>query len=125
MTENELSYIIRGSIFEVYNSLGPGLLESVYQRALTFELLEQDLNIRTEVGVPVVYKNQEMDLGFRIDILVNKKVLIELKSVENIHKVHYKQVLTYLKLTDLKLGLLVNFNADDLSKSIFRKVNGL
>lgn len=125
MTENELSYIIRGAIFDVYNALGPGLLESVYQHTLAYELVEQDLSIQTEVGVPVIYKDQKMDLGFRIDIMVNRKVLIELKSVEELHKVHHKQVPTYLKLTGLKLGLLVNFNADDISESIYRKVNGL
>lgn len=125
MTENELSYIIRGAIFDVYNTLGPGLLESVYQRALTYELFQKSLQIESEVPVPVIYKDQKMDLGFRIDILVDKKVLIELKSVELLHEVHHKQVLTYLKLTGLKLGLLVNFNSKDISKSIYRKVNGL
>lgn len=125
MTENELSYIIRGAIFDVYNTLGPGLLESVYQRALTYELSQKSLQIESEVPVPVVYKDQKMDLGFRIDILINRIVLVELKSVELLHEVHHKQVLTYLKLTGIKLGLLVNFNSEDISKSIFRKVNGL
>jgi len=125
MRENQLSYIIRGAIFDVYNTLGPGLLESVYQKALAYELSKQSIKTETEVPVPVVYKNQKMDLGFRIDILVDRKVLVELKSVEQLHEVHHKQVLTYLKLTDLKLGLLVNFNSDDISKTIFRKVNGL
>lgn len=125
MNENELSYIIRGAIFDVYNTLGPGLLESVYQRALTYELSQKSLQIESEVPVPVVYKDQKMDLGFRIDILINRIVLVELKSVELLHEVHHKQVLTYLKLTGIKLGLLVNFNSEDISKSIFRKVNGL
>lgn len=125
MTENELSYLIRGAIFDVYNTLGPGLLESVYKRALTYELSQKSLQIEPEVPVPVIYKDQKMDLGFRIDILVDRKVLIELKSVELLHEVHHKQVLTYLKLTGLKLGLLVNFNSEDITKSIFRKVNGL
>jgi GxxExxY protein len=125
MTENELSYLIRGAVFDVFNTLGPGLLESVYQRALAYELSIRDLEVETEIPIPVIYKGQKMDLGFRIDILVNKKVLIELKSVEELHKVHHKQVLTYLKLTGLKLGLLINFNSDNISKSIFRKVNGL
>lgn len=101
MRENQLSYIIRGAIFDVYNTLGPGLLESVYQKALVYELSKQPIKIETEVPVPVVYKNQKMDLGFRIDILVDRKVLIELKSIEQLHEVHHKQVLTYLKLTDL------------------------
>lgn len=125
MTENEISYQIRGAVFEVYNTLGPGLLESVYQRALAFELSDKGLVTETEVPIPVIYKDQKMDLGFRIDILVNRKVLIELKSVEEMRKVHHKQVLTYLKLTNLKLGLLINFNSNNISRSIFRKVNGL
>jgi len=125
MTENEISYIIRGAIFEVYNTLGPGLLESVYQYVLAFELAEHGLAVRTQVPLPVTYKGHKMDLGFRIDILVNEKVIIELKSVEELHKVHHKQLLTYLKLTNLKLGLLVNFNSADISKNIIRKVNKL
>lgn len=125
ITENEISYLIRGAVFEVYNILGPGLLESVYQHALAFELSGRGLAIETEVPISVFYKDQKMDLGFRIDILVQQKVLIELKSVEELRKAHHRQVLPYLKLTNLKLGLLVNFNSSNISKSIFRKVNGL
>ncbi len=125
MTENEISYKIRGSIFNVYNSLGPGLLESVYQNILNYELKKSGLETKLEYPVPVFYDNQKMDIGFRIDILVNDLVIIEIKSVENLAEVHHKQVLTYLKLTNLKLGLLVNFNSEDITKSIFRKVNGL
>jgi GxxExxY protein len=125
MTENDISYIIRGAIFEVYNEVGPGLLESVYQKALAFEIRQQGLEVLEEMPVEVHYKSERMDLGFRIDLLVEKKVLVELKSVEAIHKVHHKIVLTYLNLTDLKLGLLVNFNTDKIDKSIYRKVNGL
>jgi GxxExxY protein len=125
MTENEISYKIRGSIFNVYNSLGPGLLESVYQNILNYELKKSGLETKLEYPVPVFYDNQKMDIGFRIDILVNDLVIIEIKSVEKLAEVHHKQVLTYLKLTNLKLGLLVNFNSEDITKSIFRKVNGL
>jgi len=120
MIENEISYKIRGCIFNVYNQLGPGLLESVYQHTLNYELQKCGLNTKVEHPVPVFYDNQKMDVGFRIDILVNDLVIIEIKSVENLAEVHHKQVLTYLKL-----GLLVNFNSDDITKSIFRKVNGL
>jgi GxxExxY protein len=123
--ENDISYIVRGCVFDVYNELGPGLLESVYESALAYELREKGLNIKTQVALPVVYKETQLELGFRIDILVEDKVIIELKSIETILDVHHKQVLTYLKLTNLKLGLLINFNSDDISKSIHRKVNNL
>jgi GxxExxY protein len=125
MEENDISFKIRGCIFKVYNSLGPGLLESVYEAALLYELNEIDLNAATQVPIPVIYNEIKLDLGFRADIIVEKKVLIEIKSVENIAEVHHKQVLTYLKLTGLKLGILVNFNSDEISHSIYRKVNGL
>jgi GxxExxY protein len=126
MRENELSYIIRGAIFKVYNYFGPGLLECVYQKALFRELQKQGLNVKMEVPVVVEYEDEVIDDdGFRIDILVENHVLIELKSVEELKKVHHKQVMTYLRLTGLKLGLLVNFNSDEISKDIFRKVNGL
>ncbi len=125
MTENEISYHIRGAVFDVYNQLGPGLLESVYQHVLSYELELRGFNINTEVAVPVIYKDKKLDLGFRLDILVNQKVFIELKSVENLHDVHHKQVITYLKLTGMKLGLLINFNSSNISGSIHRKVNGL
>lgn len=123
--ENDLSYIIRGCIFDVYNELGPGLLESIYEAALVYELREKGLNVKAQVGLPVKYKDTQLDLGYRIDILVEGKVIIELKSIETILDVHHKQVLTYLKLTKLKLALLINFNSDDISKSIYRKVNNL
>ena len=109
----------------MYNSLGPGLLESVYQHILNYKLQKCGLETKVEFPVPVFYDNQKMDIGFRIDILVNDLVVIEIKSVETLAAVHHKQILTYLKLTDLKLGLLVNFNSEDISKNIFRKVNGL
>jgi GxxExxY protein len=125
MTENDITYLIRGCVFDVYNELGPGLLESVYEAALSYELKEKGLNIKTQVGLPVKYKDTQLDLGYRIDILVEDKVIIELKSVEAILDVHHKQVLTYLKLTKLKLALLINFNSEDISKSIYRKVNNL
>jgi len=125
MEENDISYCIRGAIFEVYNQLGPGLLESVYQHSLAHELRSNDLGVKTEIPVPVHYKNKKMDLGFRVDLLVANKVLVELKSVENLHDVHHKQVLTYLRLTNLKLGILVNFNTSSIKESIYRKVNNL
>jgi len=125
MTENEISYLIRGAIFKIYNELGPGLLESVYVAILCQELIIAGLEVKTEVPVPVIYEGRKLELGFRIDILVNDKVIIEVKSVENLAEVHHKQVLTYLKLSGIKLALLVNFNTDNIENGIFRKVNKL
>lgn len=125
MNENDISYKIRGAIFDVYNGLGAGLLESVYVAALEWELTKQGLEVKREVPVPVHYKEVKMDLGFRLDLLINNKVIIEVKSVENLAEVHHKQVLTYLKITDLKLGILVNFNVASIKDGIYRKVNGL
>lgn len=109
----------------MYNELGPGLLESIYHSALQFELIERGLNVKSEVPLPVVYKENKLEIGFRLDLLVEERVIIEIKSVETLLKVHHKQVLTYLKLMDLKLGILVNFNEDNINDGIFRKVNGL
>ncbi len=125
LRENEISYEIRKAIFAVYNTFGPGLLESVYERALCLELKRSGLNFRRQVAVPVFYNGENLNLGFRLDILVEDLVIVEIKSVEDLAEVHHKQVLTYLKLANKKLGLLVNFNTNDMSKSIFRKVNGL
>ena len=125
MTENEISYEIRGAVFEVYNTLGPGLLETVYQEALYLALKEKGLRVLKEVPLAVYYKGAELGIGFRLDLLVENKVIIEIKSVEKLAEVHHKQVLTYLKLAELKLALLVNFNVDNIIDGIFRKVNGL
>ena len=125
MTENEISYAIRGAIFKVYNELGAGLFESVYEAALLYQLKKDGLQVKAQVAIPVVYDEQLLDIGFRLDILVEDKVIIEIKSVEELAKVHHKQILTYLKLTKLKLGILVNFNSDNILESIYRKVNNL
>lgn len=125
MTENELSYIIRGAIFKVYNELGPGLLESAYEAALTYQLIQANLRVATQIPLPLVYHQIKLEIGYRIDMIVNDRVLIEVKSVETLAEIHHKQVLTYLRLSGIKLGILVNFNMDDISKGIFRKVNGL
>jgi len=125
MIENDISYIIRGCIFKIYNSLGAGLLESAYEAALKYEIEKAGLEVRTQVALPMIYESVRVDIGYRLDLLVENKVIVELKSVENLLDVHHKHIITYLKLSGLKLGLLVNFNSDDISKSIFRKVNGL
>lgn len=125
MEENDISYIIRGCIFKVYNTLGPGLLESAYQAALALELTKAGLDAKIQVPLPMIYQTVKVDVGYRLDVVVEDKVMIEIKSVENLMDVHHKQVITYLKLSGIRLGLLVNFNSVDISKSIFRKVNGL
>ncbi len=125
MTENEISFKIRGAIFKAFNQLGPGLLESAYEAVLAYELRKEGLKVQTQVALPLIYEEVKMDVGYRIDVLVEDKVIIEIKSVENLAEVHHKQVITYLKLSGMKLGLLVNFNTDIIDKSIFRKVNGL
>lgn len=125
MTENEISYKIRGAIFSVYNELGPGLLESTYERALVYELNLLDLTVKCQQILPLNYKSITIDNAYKLDILVENKVIIELKSVENLLDVHHKQLLTYLKVSKLKLGILVNFNSDDITQSIYRKVNKL
>jgi len=125
MTENEISYKIHGAVFKVYNALGPGLLESAYERVLLHELQKEGLMVKSQVALPLVYEGIELDAGYRIDILVENKVIIEIKSVEQLLDVHHKQILTYLKLSGLKLGLLINFNSANIEKSMFRKVNKL
>lgn len=125
MTENEISYLVRKSIFNVYNKLGPGLLESVYEKILIYELRKNDLKVENQVKLPVYYDDQIFNVDFRLDILIENKVILEIKSVKNLEDVHYKQVLTYLKLSNLKLGILVNFNSDDISEDIKRIVNRL
>lgn len=125
MTENDISYLIRGAIFKVYNVLGPGLYESAYEAALVYELNKLNLKVGHQVQLPFKYEEVSMEVGYRVDIWVENKVIIEVKSVENLLEVHHKQLLTYLKLSGMKLGILVNFNTADISKSIFRKANNL
>lgn len=125
MNENEISYIVRKCIFNVYNSLGPGLLEIVYHRILMYELEENGLEIKSELMLPVIYDNEKFDLNFRIDILVEDKVILEIKSVKNIEDIHFKQLQTYLKLSNKKLGLLINFNTTNILDGIKRVVNNL
>ena len=125
MTENEISYKIRGCIFNVYNKLGPGLLESAYEAALKIELEKVGLLVETQVYLPIVYEGVTIPKAYRIDVLVEKKVIVELKAVQFVGDVCYKQLQTYLKMTGLKLGILVNFETDNIASSIHRRVNGL
>ena len=125
MNENDLSFIIRGAAFKVHSALGSGLLESVYEVALSYELKTMGLEVRNQVGIPFVYSEIRFDIGFRLDIIVQDKVIIEIKSVETLQDVHHKQLLTYLKLTNKKLGLLINFNIVSLKNGIVRIANNL
>lgn len=126
MTENEISYQIRGAIYDVYKSLGPGLLESVYEEALVYELEQRGLKIERQKLVPIIYKGVSLKSDFRLDLLVEDKVIVELKSVTEMKEVFYKQTLTYCKLLNIKLGILVNFNVDDiLNGAIIRVANKL
>ena len=123
--ENEVSYLVRKAAYTIHIALGPGLLESVYKTLLCQELRKSGLNVQTQVSLPVIYDGLKLENGFRMDLLVEQKVVIELKSVEVLLEVHHMQLPTYLKLSGHKLGLLVNFNVPHIKSGIFRKVNGL
>ena len=125
MTENELARIIVDCCFKIHTTLGPGLLESVYEEVLLYEITKNDLMCKRQVGVPLVYDEIRFDIGFRADLVVEDKVIIELKSVVTVLPVHKKQLLTYLKITEMKLGLLVNFNEELIKSGITRVVNRL
>jgi GxxExxY protein len=125
MTENEISYLIRKGIFMVYNRLGPGLLESTYEASLAYELQKLGLKVSLQVPIPMVYEEVRLNIGFRVDMIVEDKVMVEIKSIEGLADVHHQQLLTYLKLSKLRLGLLVNFNTTEITNSIICKVNGL
>lgn len=124
MTENELATIAVDICYKIHRTLGPGLLESVYEAAFAYELDQLDIPYRRQYGIEVVYEDVVIDIGFRVDILMADKLIIEFKSVEHLEKVHHKIVLTYLKLSFIKLGLLVNFNVSLIKDGIFRKING-
>lgn len=125
MHENEISFLIRKAAFEVHTILGPGLLESVYETALAYELRESGLDVKMQVPLPMLYKGVAMEVGFRMDLLIANRVVVEVKSVDTVLEVHHMQLLTYLNLSGHKLGLLINFNVPRVKEGIFRKVNGL
>src|SRR5690606_36389154 len=125
MEENDITYKVRNCIFAVYNNLGPGLLESVYEAALCYELRKINLKVQSQVMLPVVYDDMRLDIGFRMDIVVEDMVVIEVKSVEELSKLHFKQLLTYLKISEKKVGILVNFNCDNLKENLKRVVHNL
>ena len=123
MTDNELTYEIRGAIFDVYNELGPGLLESVYEEALAFELIERGFKVERQVEVPIRYKGNELKTPLRLDLLIENQVIVELKSVEEMKPVFAKQLLTYSRLLNKRVGLLVNFSSNNIREGIRRIAN--
>ena len=125
MTENELSYKIIGAALDVHKTLGVGLLESAYEVALAYELRELGFEVKSQVVLPLKYKSEVIDNAYRVDLIVEDMVIIEVKSVLEIHPIFYSQVLTYLKLTNIKLGLLINFNTPLVKDGIHRIVNRL
>lgn len=125
MIENDLTGVIVDSCVKIHKSLGPGLLESVYEEVLAYELKKNNLTCKRQVDMPIIYEKITMDLGFRADLVVEDKVIVELKSVESLLPVHKKQLLTYLKLTGKKVGLLTNFNVYLMKDGITRIANGI
>lgn len=125
MHENDISYLIRQAAYTVHVALGPGLLESAYEAALTHELRLVGLHVQNQVALPMVYKEIQLEVGYRLDLLVAHKVVVELKTVDAVLDIHHMQLLTYLKLSGHKLGLLINFNVPRIKEGMYRKVNGL
>ncbi|MDX1753642.1 MAG: GxxExxY protein [Salinimicrobium sediminis] len=123
MSEKDLSFKIIGVVLELHKNLGPGLLESTYENALAYDLRSAGLDVKQQHPMPFYYKEIKMDVGYRIDLLVENKIIIEVKSLENLAPVHYAQLLTYLKLSNMKVGLLINFNTKLLKDGIHRIVN--
>jgi GxxExxY protein len=125
MHENEIAHQCIGAAIEVHKNIGPGLLESAYENALAYDLQLLGFNVQQQVPMPFVYKEVKLSVGYRIDLLIENKLIIEVKSVDMLAPVHYAQLLTYLRLSGLKLGLLINFNAKTLKNNIRRIVNNL
>jgi len=119
---NKLSYEIIGAAYKVHSALGPGLLESTYEVCLEYELLEKGFKVERQKPLPVIYNNIKLDAGYRIDLLIEGSIIIEIKSIDEIAPIHRAQLMTYLKLTNIKLGLLINFNVTDLKNGINRIV---
>ena len=125
MTENEIATTVVDAAYTIHTRLGPGLLESVYETTLAYELTKRGLTVRRQQAIPVVYESVRMDIGFRADLIVADKVIVEIKSIEAVSPVHRKQLLTYLRLTDKRLGLLINFNVELIKGGLTRVVNNL
>ncbi len=125
MTENAIAKIVVDVAFHIHSELGPGLLESVYQKVMAHELRKRGLQVEEEVSLPVIWDDVKMEVGFRIDLFVNRSLIVELKSIEKVAAVHKKTLLTYLRLADCRLGLLMNFGEELMKTGISRVVNGL
>jgi GxxExxY protein len=125
VTENELAKIVVDVAYQIHRKLGPGLLESVYHTVMVYELRKRGLRVKSKDPVPIVWDDVQLDKGFEADIIVEDKLLVELKSVEHVPPVFKKQLLTYMRLTDFRLGLLINFGSEFIKDGIFRVVNGL
>ena len=125
MNENQIAAEVVDAAYKIHTTLGPGLLESVYQVTLNYELQKRGLSVRQQVGLPVCYEELRLGMGYRVDLIVGDKVIIEIKSVEALAPIHKSQLLTYLRLSDLRLGLLINFNVERIKDGIRRVVNGL
>ena len=125
ITENELSKIVFNCALKVHQNLGPGLLESAYEECLFDELNKTGLEIQKQKALPLVYEEVKLDIGYRIDIIIENKLILEIKSVEALNDIHFAQLLTYLKLTNCKLGMLINFNVALIKNGIKRVVNNL
>jgi len=125
MNENEITEIIIECAIKVHRKLGPGLLESVYEKALAYELRKKGLEVQEQLPIPIEYDNIEFNEGFRADLVVNSKVIVELKSIKDFENIHFKVLLTYLRLASLKVGLLINFNKELLKDGIKRVINGI
>ncbi|HIE45231.1 MAG TPA: GxxExxY protein [Flavobacteriaceae bacterium] len=123
-TENEIAKIVFDCALKVHKQLGPGLLESAYEECLFYELKKTELKVEKQKPLPLIYEDVKLDVGYRIDIFIEKKFVIEVKAVESLHDVHLAQVLTYLKLSDSKLGMLINFNVTLIKNGIKRVING-
>ena len=124
MKENDITYRIIGAIYKVYRALGPGLLESIYEEALTYQLVLDGLKVERQVNIPIIYQGKELADKLKLDILVEDQIIVELKAVKELLDVHYKQLLTYLKLTNLHIGLLENFQTANIQNEIHRVING-
>lgn len=125
MTENEISKIVFECALKVHKTLGPGLLESAYEECMFYELKKSNLKVEKQKALPLVYEEVKLDVGYRIDIIVEDKFIVEVKSVEALNDIHLAQLLTYLRLSDCKLGLLINFNVKLLKEGVRRVVNGI
>jgi GxxExxY protein len=125
MNENQIAAAVVDAAFKIHTTLGPGLLESVYESTLEYELRKRGLSVRRQIGLPVYYEGLKLELGYRVDLIVGDKVIIEIKSIEALAPIHKRQLLTYLRLANMRLGLLINFNVERIKDGIQRVVNGL